>query len=79
MKDRRRRSEGVNGSQSKLLTVTCPISQTSKTDTHSTQFSALIKSNEFLALVKSDKTDKFSALVKSDKTDKFSALVKSDW
>jgi hypothetical protein len=57
----------VNVSQSKLLTVTWSISQTLKSDAHSAQFSALLKS------------DKFSALVKSDKTDKFSALVKSDW
>jgi hypothetical protein len=56
---------GVNGRQSKLLTVTWPISQTSKSDTPSAQFSALVKSDEFSALVKSDKPDKFSALVKS--------------
>jgi hypothetical protein len=56
---------GVNGSQSKLLTVTWPISQTSKSDTPSAQFSALVKSDEVSALVKSDKPDKFSALVKS--------------
>jgi hypothetical protein len=41
------------------------ISQTSKSDTASAQFSALVKSDEFSALVKSDKSDKFSALVKS--------------
>jgi hypothetical protein len=79
---------GVNGSQSKLLTVTWPISQTPKSDTPSAQFLALVKSDEFSALVKSDKPDKqngqvFSPgkirLVKSDKTDKISALVKSDW
>jgi hypothetical protein len=56
---------GVNESQSKLLTVTWPISQTSKSDTPSAQFSALVKSDEFSALVKSDKPDKFSTLVKS--------------
>jgi hypothetical protein len=49
---------GVNGSQSKLLTVTWPISQTSKSDTPSAQFSALVKSDKFSALVKSDKPDK---------------------
>jgi hypothetical protein len=53
-----RRGGGVNGSQSKLLTVTWPISQTSKSDTPSAQFSALVKSDEFSALVKSDKPDK---------------------
>jgi hypothetical protein len=42
------------------------------------QFSALVKSDKFAGLVKSAKTDQFSALVKSGKTDQFSGLVKAD-
>jgi hypothetical protein len=68
---------GLNESQSKLLTVTWHISQTSKSDTPS----ALRKTDKSSALDRMDKLsplgkpDKFSTLVK---TDEFSSLVKTD-
>jgi hypothetical protein len=81
---------GVNGSQSKLLTITWPISQTSKSDTPSAlrktgkssalgrmdKFSPLGKPDKFSALVK---TDEFLALVKSNKTDKQIQTSSQPW
>jgi hypothetical protein len=84
------RGGGVNGSQSKLLTITWPISQTSKSDTPSAlrktgkssalgrmdKFSPLGKPDKFSALVK---TDEFLALVKSNKTDKQIQTSSQPW
>jgi hypothetical protein len=72
---------GMNGSQSKLLTVTWPISQTSKSDTLSAlrktdKSSALGIMDKFSALVK---TDEFSTMVKSDKTDKQIRTSSQPW